>query len=148
MKTKQKEPLNSPRPKLDRAFRKSLWLQIYLPFILILLLLAAVVASLWIGGAGTFSGWADAALVILMIPALLMGLVLFVFLAGLCYGLLYIYGLIPRPAKRAQEITARISAGTRRFADLAIRPILIPRAVKTTIVETIHYLTAIFSREG
>jgi hypothetical protein len=148
MQTNQKEPLNPPRAKPDRAFRKTLWLQIYLPFILILLLLAAVVASLWIGGAGTFSGWADAALVILMIPALLMGLILFVLLAGLCYGLLYIYGLIPGPAKRVQEISARISTGARRFANLAIRPILVPRAVKTTVVETIRYLTSIFSREG
>ena len=141
------QKLESPRSKPGKAFRKTVWLQIYLPFMLIVLLLAAVVTVLWIGGAGTYSGWADTALVVLMIPVLLMGLVLLVILAGLCYAVIYIFGLIPEPAKRIQDIAARISVETRRFADLAIRPIFVPRAVKTAIVETIRYLASIFSKE-
>jgi hypothetical protein len=140
--------MSHPKPKPDQAFRKTVWLQIYLPFIFILLLLAAAVAAVWVGGAGTYSGWADTALVILLIPALLIGVFVFVILAGFCYGVMYISGKIPGPAKRAQEITARMATESRRFANLAVRPLLAPKAAKTAVIETIRYLVSIFSKEG
>lgn len=148
METKQEKRIDASKPKPDKNFQKVVWLQIYLPFIFLLLILAAVVAVLWVGGAGSYSGWADSALVILMIPALLVGLVIFGALAALCYGVMVVIGLIPEPAKRAQEIAGRIAAETRRFADMAARPMMVPKAIKTTILETIHHFASIFSKEG
>jgi hypothetical protein len=148
METKQEKRVDVSKPKPDKNFQKVVWLQIYLPFIILLLILAAVVAVLWVGGAGSYSGWADTALVILMIPALLVGLVIFGVVAGLCYGVMVVVGLIPEPAKRAQEIAARIAAESRRFADMAARPMMVPKAVKSTIVESIHHIASIFSKEG
>lgn len=139
---------NVDKPKPGEGFQKTVWLQIYLPFIFILLCLAAFVTILWVSGTGTYSGWADTALSILLIPALLVGLIVFAILAVLCYGVMYIVSQIPGPAKRVQEITARIANETRRFADLAVRPLLAPRAAKTAIVEAIRYLLSVFSKEG
>ena len=148
METKQEKRIDASKTKPDKNFQKVVWLQIYLPFIFLLLILAAVVAVLWVGGTGSYSGWADSALVILMIPALLVGLVIFGALAALCYGVMVIIGLIPEPAKRAQEIAGRIAAETRRFADMAARPMMVPKAIITTILETIHHFASIFSKEG
>jgi hypothetical protein len=148
MQSKQDKRFGTSKPKPKRTYRNSVWLQIYLPLIFILLLLGAIVALLWVGGVGSYSGWADIALVILIIPALLLGLILFVILAGLCYGIMTIIGMIPEPAKRVQEISTRIANETRRFADLAVRPLLAPRAAKTAMIETLRYLASIFSKEG
>jgi hypothetical protein len=137
-----------PKPKPDKAFQKTVWLQIYLPLIFIILLLAALVSILWIGDVGSYSGWADSALVILMIPALLVGILVLGVIAGLCYGVMYVIGWLPGPARRGQEILERVSVETRRFADLAARPFMAPRAVVSTIRETIRYLASIFSKEG
>jgi hypothetical protein len=148
MQSEQKNQIEASEVKPDRTFQRAVWLQIYLPFIFILLILGAVVAILWVSGSGTYSGWADAALVILMIPALLVGVIIFAILVGLCYGVIYIFGQIPKPARRAQEIASRISVETRRFADLAARPLLVPKAAKTAMVETLRYFISIFSKEG
>jgi hypothetical protein len=148
MDDKSEKRSDVSKPKLDKTFQKTVWVQIYLPFIFILLLLAAVVAILWVGGAGSYSGWADTALIVLIIPALLLGLLVFGILAGLCYGVMYVVGLIPGPAKRMQEISARVATETRRFADLAVRPLMAPKAIKSAIIETIRYFVSVFSKEG
>ena len=148
MQNKQDRRFEVSKPKPDKNFQKTVWLQIYIPFIFILLLLGAIVAVLWVGGVGSYSGWADSALVILIIPALLLGLILFVILAGLCYGVMVIIGIIPEPAKRVQEISTRIAIETRRFADLSVRPLLIPKAAKTAVIEALRFLASIFSKEG
>jgi hypothetical protein len=148
MQNKQDKRFEASKPKPDKTFQKTVWLQIYIPFIFILLLLGAIVAVVWVGGVGSYSGWADSALVILIIPALVLGLILFVILAGLCYGVMVVIGWIPEPAKRVQEISTRVATETRRFADLAVRPLLAPKAAKTAVIETLRYLASIFSKEG
>jgi len=148
MQSDQENLSDRPEPKPDKAFQKTVWLQIYLPLIFIILLLAGLVSILWIGDVGSYSGWADSALVILMIPALLIGIVVLVIIAGVCYGVMYVIGWLPAPARRGQEILERVSKETRRFADLAARPFMAPRAIFSAVKETIRYLASIFSKEG
>ena len=148
MQNDQRNLSNHPKLKPDKAFRKIVWLQIYLPLIFIIFLVAGLVVVLWEGGVGSTSGWADAALVILMIPALLVGILILAIVAGLCYGVMYVVGWIPGPAKRVQEIATRVGYESRRFANMAVRPLMVPRAAKTAVVETIRYLVSIFSKEG
>lgn len=148
MQNEQNHFPKQPRPKPVKGFRKTVWLQIYLPLIFIILLLGTLVSVLWIEGVGTSSGWADAALVILIIPALLVGLIILGIVALLCYGVIYVIGLLPGPSKRGREISARVANESRRFANLAARPFMAPRAAKTAIIETIRYLLSIFSKEG
>ena len=95
MQNNQDKRFEASKPKPDKTFQKTVWLQIYIPFIFILLLLGAIVAVLWVGGVGSYSGWADSALVILIIPVLLLGLILFFILAVLCYGVIVVIGRIP-----------------------------------------------------
>ena len=133
------------RQKPDKEFRKTVWLQIYIPLIFIILLVAGFVAILWTGGVGTFSGWADTALVFLLIPALLVGLIIFGLLAALSYGVFYVIGLIPGPSKQGQEFMRKVAREIRRVADLICRPFFAPRAAKSALSKAIRHLASIFS---
>jgi hypothetical protein len=148
MMQNKKDFPDKPILKPDKAFQKTVWLQIYLPLIFTILILAALVSILWVGDIGSYGGWADSALVILIIPILLIGLVVLVIVAGFCYGVMYVIGWLPGPARRGQEVLKRVSKETRRFADLAARPFMAPRAAFSSIKETIRYLASIFSKEG
>jgi len=135
------------RQKPDKVFRKSVWLQIYIPLIFIILLVVGLVAILWIEGVGTYSGWADAALIFLLIPALLVGIIFFGVLAALCYGVFYLIGWIPGPSKEGQEMMRRVAFETRRVADLISRPFLAPRAAKSALGKAFRHLASIFSSD-
>jgi len=143
----QGRPTPDYRRKPDKAFRKSVWLQIYIPLIFVILLLAGLVAFLWVGGSGTFSGWADTALVFLILPAMLVGLIFFGVVAGLCYGIFFLIGWIPGPSKQGQELLKRVAFETRRFADLLVQPFFVPRAAKSAIGKAIRHLASIFSSD-
>ena len=133
--------------KPDKAFRKSIWLQIYIPLIFVILLLIGLVAILWVGEVGTFSGWADTALFFLILPAMLVGLIILGVVAGLCYGIIFLIGWIPGPSKQGHELMKRVAFETRRFADLLVRPFFVPRAAKTAVVKAIRHLASIFSSD-
>jgi fatty acid desaturase len=135
------------RQKPDKAFRRTVWLQIYIPLIFIILLVIGFVTILWTGGVGTFSGWADTALIFLLIPALLVGLIIFVIIAALCYGIFYLIGWIPGPSKEVQRVMRRVTSETRRYADLVSRPFFAPSAAKSALVKAIRHLASIFSTE-
>jgi len=148
MQTDQRNLSNHPKAKPDKSFRKTVWLQIYLPIFFVIILIAGIVVILWRGGEGSASGWADTALVIMMIPALLVGILIIVIMAGLCYGVMVIIGWIPGPAKRGQEIASRVVDETHRLTKGMMRPILIPKAVITAVMETVRYLASIFKKKG
>ena len=133
------------KQKPDKAFRKTVWLQIYIPLIFIILLVAGLVTVLWTGGVGTFSGWADTALTFLLIPVLLLGLIIFGVLAVLCYGIFYLIGWIPGPSKEGQRIMRRVAFEVRRVADGIGRPFMAPRAAVSALRKAIRHLASIFS---
>ena len=135
------------RPTSNKEFQKRVWLQIYLPLILIILLVGSLVAYLWVGGVGTYSGWADTALIFLLIPVLLAGLIFFAVVAGLCYGIIYLIGWLPGPSKQGQEIMRRVAFETRRVADLVVRPFFAHNAAKSAFSKAIRHLASIFSPE-
>jgi hypothetical protein len=104
--------------------RRQMLLQVYLPLGLFALLLAALVAWLWMGGVGDAGTWADVALILLLIPAMLMGLVILAAFIALAVLIVRLIGIIPEPAHRAQSIIRRVERETSRSVDLALRPLL------------------------
>jgi len=147
METTPRNAEQDPRPKPVGGFRQVVWLQIYIPLILMILVLASLVTVLWVGSVGTFSGWADTALIFLIIPALLVGFIFLVVLAGLCYGIIYLIGWIPGPSKQVREIAERVAHETRRFADILVRPFFAPRAALSALGKAIRHLASIFSTD-
>jgi hypothetical protein len=135
------------RPTSNKEFQKVVWLQIYLPLVLIILLVGSLVAYLWVGGVGTYSGWADTALVFLLIPVLIAGLIFFGVVAVLCYGIIYLIGWLPGPSKQGQEIMRKVVYETRRVTDLAVRPFFAPSAAKSAFSKAVRHLASIFSPE-
>jgi hypothetical protein len=79
---------------------------------------------------------------------LLAGILIFVIMAGICYGIMYVIGWIPGPTKRGKEIARRIADESHHITQRMMRPILIPRAIKSVVVETIRYLASVFKKEG
>ena len=104
--------------------RRQMLLQVYMPLGLGILVLAALVAWLWIGGVGDAGTWADVALILLLIPALLIGLAILAAIIALAVLIVRLIGLIPEPAHRTQVIIRRVERETSRSIDLALRPLL------------------------
>jgi hypothetical protein len=104
------------------------------------------VGSIWVAGSGSASVWADASLVMLIIPAFVMGLILLIFLAAFVYGIWYLIGILPEPMRQVQDIVKRIADSTERFANLAAKPVIIPRALRAGIGAAIKGILSIFSK--
>jgi fatty acid desaturase len=135
------------RRKPNKAYQRLVWMQIYLPFILALLMLGGLVAGLWVGNVGTFSAWADASFVLLIIPAILIGLIVLAVCIAMCYGVLRLIGWIPEPAKRVQEWAAQAARVSHRVGNIIVRPFFIPRAAGSAMVEALRSLASIFVRD-
>jgi ABC-type dipeptide/oligopeptide/nickel transport system permease component len=143
------DQLQKPEKKkhpLDVSYRRVVILQIYFPFLLILIVVGALVGSIWVAGSGSASVWADASLVMLIIPAFVMGLILLIFLAAFVYGIWYLIGILPEPMRQVQDIVKRIADSTERFANLAAKPVIIPRALRAGIGAAIKGILSIFSK--
>lgn len=106
------------------AFKRQVRLQVYLPLGVFVLLLAAVVAWFWIGGVGEAGVWADVGLIMLLIPALFVGLILLALFLALAILIGKLVGLIPEPANRVRLIVRRVEKETRRGVDLATNPLV------------------------
>ena len=134
------------RHPLDDAFRNKVRLQIYLPILLGVIGQVILVASIWTTGQGTESVWADVSLMMLIIPAFIMGLILLVLLGVLAYGVAYVIGVLPEPFRRLQEILTQISVSVEKASNLAAKPIILPRAVGAAVEAAFKGIRSIFTR--
>jgi len=139
------KPENKKHP-LDESYRRKVFLQIYLPLFLILIAVGVLVGSLWVTESGSASAWADLSLVMLIIPALIVGLILLIFLAAFVYGIWYLIGIIPEPMRQLQDIVKKVAASTERYTNLAAKPVIIPRALSSGISAAIRGILSIFSK--
>lgn len=133
-----------PSPIGDETYRRQMRREVYLPLGGGLILVAALVAFLWQGGVGTASGWADIALVFVLFPVMILGLILLLFLAGLTYSIGALVGWIPGLTRRAQGIVGRVEGVVRKASRLAVRPIMAPRAVWRASETALRSLASIF----
>jgi hypothetical protein len=116
-------------PRFEMAWRRQVARQIYLPLAVGVVVLGAAAVALVLGGRGDASLWADLALIYLAAAAGIIGLVALAVLVGLAYGVGWLLGRIPEPAKQAREVVGRVRLGARRAADAVASPAIQVRAL-------------------
>jgi hypothetical protein len=138
-------PPESPlSEKAVRETRRQIWMQVYLPLGIGVITLAALVLWVWQAEFGAVSVWADVALVVVLIPLFVLGLITLVVLAGLTYGAFWLFGWLPDPLHRLQSTIARVERGTKKGADGVARPMLVVQAVIAMLKAAVGSIVSIF----
>ena len=130
-------------PVTRRAYRRQVWLQIYLPLALGILGLAAVVYLLAQRGLAAPSAWADASLILLLLPVLTAALLPIVLFAGLAYLSGQLIQRIPDPASRVQDVMADVASRTLRAAAVAVQPMIVAQSGLAALARTARRLASI-----
>ena len=142
----QKQKIDKERHPLDDLFKKHVWLQIYLPILLVVLATAILVTILWVNQQGKASVWADVSLVMLIIPTFILGLILLVLLVGVTYGIAYLIGVLPDPFRRVQEIMNQVSDSADRGSRMAAKPVIAPKAAVAAVQAIFTGIASIFKK--
>lgn len=138
--------LGIKRGETAAKFRKQVWLQVYLPLALGLVLLTTLIVVLWRGPVGDASVWADTALAFLMLPVMLVGLLLLALFGALVVGVTLAVRRLPEPFEQARLAVARVEDTADQVAGKAALPVIIPSAIFHTIGAVLRYLAGIFDR--
>jgi hypothetical protein len=117
-------PKTRDREIITRKTRRQIWLQIYLPMILGVIILAGLGIWVVLEGFGTASVWADVGLVLIIIPTFVIGLLVFAALIGITYGLFRLIGILPDPIDKVYLTVERVREGASQGADLAVKPMI------------------------
>jgi FtsH-binding integral membrane protein len=107
--------------------RRQFWTQIYLPMILTVLLIIAMAVITGIAAFGANDNspiWAAISTIWLVIPVMFFGLIFLVLVAGLVYLLARTLQVLPPYTSKAQYYVNRGASETKRFSDMAARPVL------------------------
>jgi hypothetical protein len=114
------------------GFRRAIWLQVYLPLTLGAILVVALIVIRMVAsgrGGATASGMADVALVALLLPMMLLGLIALAMVVMLTVGLARLIGWIPDRSRIVQKIAAQASRQSDRIAGRAAQVIVVPKSV-------------------
>jgi len=111
------------------AFRRQTALQIYVPLVIVFLILVGMAAGFMLSGTGTFSAWADISLMLLAIPALVIGIILLVLTGGLVYGVSWLIKALPEPAWQIQQIFSKVAERVQSAADGIASPFIRVNAI-------------------
>lgn len=112
------------RDQITRKTRRHIWLQIYLPLALGVIILVGLGIWVILAGFGTASVWADVGLVLIIIPTFIIGLLIFAALIGITYGLFRLIDALPDPMDQVYLTVERVGSAMSQGADLAVRPML------------------------
>lgn len=115
-------PERQDREKISRETRRDVRLQVYLPMALGVIILLGLGIWVILAGFGTTSVWADVGLVLIIIPTFVIGLLIFVVLIAITYGLFRLIGILPDPIDKVYLTVEQIKAGATQGADLAVKP--------------------------
>jgi hypothetical protein len=146
------EEVHPPRynPVTRHAFRRQVWLQIFLPLVLGILGVAVVAYLLAQRSVAAPSAWADASLILLLLPVLVVALLPIVLFAGLAYLAGLLIQRIPDPASRAQDALAEVARQARQAGAVAVRPMIVTQSFLAALARAIRRLAAVvdFKDEG
>jgi hypothetical protein len=146
------QPTSTPTHPADLADKaplrpetgRRIWLQIYLPLAIGVLVIAGLGVGAWASDFGTASAWGDVGLVIIMVQSILLGTIALAMLAGLTYGVGWLTGLLPRPMRRGEEIMARAAGLTRRASNVALKPMFTLQATWAAVKAVFRGIVSIF----
>lgn len=140
------QPPLEPNPVTRAAYRRQVRLQVYLPLAVGIGIIAGAAALLWTGGLASASAWADASLVLLLLPVLLLSLIPIGVLAAFAYGVVYLMQRIPAPAHRVQRAVARVQQTIRRGSEATVRPFVVIRSGQAAAEATVSRLLSALRR--
>jgi len=112
------------RARVRRSYLRQVRRQVYLPLAVGVL---AVVGLVVLAGTAHVAGtrtWADVALVFLLLPVLVVGVLVLGAAVGGAYLVTRLIQILPEPAARVRLYWRRYSRMAERGADLAVEPIL------------------------
>lgn len=139
-------PSRAGNPLTREATRRQTWRQITLPFALGVLLLILLVVLLWRGAVASASAWADASLVLLILPLLCGGVLLLALLIAAAVGIGYLGQVLPPPAQRAQDALANTAGAIRRGGDQALRPLLVLQSIGEAVRQVFRIISSLLGR--
>ena len=128
MRSSRTDPWEWERAQARAAYRRRALWWVDLPFVVGLLLLGAVAYSTVRAGMGTPSAWADTFLIMLLMPAIVMGLLAIVVAVGLVYLLSRLLGWLPGRTHPARSWLVRAAKGVGRASDAVSRLVIQPAA--------------------
>ncbi len=133
-------------PLTRSAFRRQVWLEIYLPLALGLAAVVGAAWGLWGTGMATSRAWADASTILLILPVLAAGLIPLIVFAALSVGIILLIRRLPEATRRLQSIFYRVQWSVRRGTDVAVQPWLMGDSVRAAGRAGIRILLSIFQR--
>ena len=136
VKIKRMEPQLSENHASYQNHRREFWLQVFLPMILAALLiiaLAIITGMAAFGENGDAPRWAAISTIWLVIPIMFFGLLFFAILTGLIYLLARALKIIPPYSSRAQYYVHRATSETKRYSDMATRPVFFLEGIKASL---------------
>jgi uncharacterized membrane protein YhdT len=107
-----------------RLHKRQFTWQILVPFLVMMVVVIAVAALVVSGGASGTRAWADVSIIWILSPLLVFALSFAILLGFLIYGIAKLTRVTPRYTGKAQHFFALLSAGTRKIADGAAKPIV------------------------
>ena len=118
--------------KRAASFRRAVWLQVYLPLMVGAILVVALFAFGLVAsgrGGATTSGMADMALVALLMPVMILGVLALAASVLLTVGVAKLIGWLPEQTGTVQRIVARAPQLSDRIAGRAAQAIIVPKSV-------------------
>ena len=145
MEHKRVEP--PPVYRMKPETKRQIWLQIWLPFILGVLVLMGIVTGLVLTRAGTTSAWADAALVFLLLPILLVGMIVIVGIGILVYFVGKLARRVPGPLRMADDKMQQVEGIVRRVSGQMVKPFIHLPASWASVQAAVENILSIFRAE-
>ncbi len=134
-------------PTTQQSYRRQVRWQVYLPLGLGLLALIVGVGLLARAGVGDPSLWADLALVLMVLPACLLGVILLAALAAAGLGVARLTVLLPPYSYRAQRAMSQLRTGMLRAANVSVTPIVATRSAGASAQAGMQVLGRLFRRK-
>ncbi|MGZ9234829.1 MAG: YIP1 family protein [Anaerolineales bacterium] len=119
-----------------RRHRRQRTSQIILPVVLAALLCIALVVLLNIAtfrDNGDVARWAAISTIWIVVPIIIASLIFLAILAGIIYLLARLLGIAPYYTGKAQDFVNQLAIRIRRFADMAVKPIIALNGYGATI---------------
>ncbi len=120
-------------PKTKAVHIRDFRVQILLPIIIFILGLASVITWLSINKVGNPKVWAEITVIVTILPFLILGVILLIFLIGLIYLAIVINREIPPLAFRTHKAIFKIKGQVERGADISAIPVIQVRSFLATI---------------
>ncbi len=118
------KPLPPPNPVTRRRYVRQTRRQIFLPLLMSVLLVAALVAGLWQAQLGNAEVWAHIAALALGLPALVLLVIVLAFLVALVYAVSVVLRGLPPYTRRAQDAVEKLERQIKTGSDLTVKPII------------------------